>query len=101
MKRKFAIAGIVIGALLTLGPLWGFLGTMFAMNSAFSGLAGKGISDPHALSSTIGGVLFFQMFGIIACPIGITLCIICVFQISRTPPPVPSIPATGTPDFKA
>jgi biopolymer transport protein ExbB/TolQ len=100
MKRKLTIAGIVIGAILALGPLWGMIATVFGMQRAFASLAGSGVADPRALSSSIGTVLLFQSLSFIVCPVGIALCIFSIIMLqamSRQPPPLPP-PARGTPD---
>jgi biopolymer transport protein ExbB/TolQ len=106
MKRQLTIAGIVVGAILALGPLWGMLGTAFGMQRAFATLAGQGIGDPRALSSSIGAVLLFQAIGFIVCPFGIALCIFSVIKLNalhRNPPPLPpapSSPSSNAPFFK-
>ena len=101
MKRKITVTGIVIGAILALGPVWGLLATVVGMQRAFSVLAGSGISDPLALSSSSGAVLSFQYIGFMMCPVGIALCIFCTIRLqalSRQPPP---LPAPGGPaDFR-
>jgi len=103
MKRKLIIAGIVIGAILALGPFWGGLATLFGMHRAFDSLAGSGIGDPRALSSSISVILFFQFAGFIACPIGIALCIFSIIKLSalhRNPPPLPPAPPSNASVFK-
>jgi biopolymer transport protein ExbB/TolQ len=40
-KRKFLIAGIVVGFFLLLGPVWGLLGTVVGMTRAFKVLRAK------------------------------------------------------------
>jgi len=102
VKRKLSIAGIVIGAILALGPLWGTIGAAFAMQRALTVLGGSGIADPRALSSAIGATLFLQIFGLVGWPFGIVLCIfsiIMLLAIQRQPPPLPP-PAQGTPASK-
>jgi hypothetical protein len=101
MKRKIPIAGIVIGAILILGPLCGFIAIFFGLQSAFSTPGESGIELPHALDSTIGAVLAFQHIGFITCPVGIALCIICVIilqALHRQPPSLP--PRLGPLDFR-
>jgi hypothetical protein len=98
MKQKLSIAGIVIGAILALGPLWGMVGAAFGMQRALDVLGESGIADPRALSSAIGVTLFLQIFGLVAWPFGIVLCIVSIIMLlalQRRPPPLPP-PAQGT-----
>ena len=93
MKRSLLICGIVIGTILTLGPVWGTLGTVFGMMHAFQTLAGNGISDPKALSGSIGTTLLASGAGLVACPIGVLLlvgCIVMLVNSSKEPPPLPN-----------
>jgi biopolymer transport protein ExbB/TolQ len=94
MKRRLLISGIVIGSLLTLGPLWGLLGTALGMTRAFDILGSSGVSDPQQLSNAVGTTLVSTMAGAIACPIGILLLTVCIpllVLLKKTQPPsVPS-----------
>ena len=95
MKRRFLIAGIVIGAIFALAPVWSALGVAWGMQRAFAVLNQPAISDPRVLSSKIGTVLLIQTLGLIAWPVGLALCIFCIIKfqaISRRPPPLPKIP---------
>ena len=95
MKRILLIAGIVIGAIIALGPVWGTLGVAWGMQRAFDALQKSGISDPRVLSSKIGTVLLIQTLGLVACPVGLALCIFCIIKfqaIYRRPPPLPESP---------
>ena len=67
-KRRLITAGIVIGSLLTLSPLFGMLGTIIGMKESFAALGQAGAnasSDQlsqgigHALVSTAVGFLLF------------------------------------------
>ena len=92
MKRAFLIAGIFIGIILMLGPLWGLLGTVIGMREAFISLGQQGIGDPSHVSKSIGGVLVSSVAGLVACPIGVVLLVVCIFQFEkarRCPPPLP------------
>ncbi|EDY15809.1 hypothetical protein CfE428DRAFT_6662 [Chthoniobacter flavus Ellin428] len=94
MRRKLLITGIVVGGLLFLGPVFGYLGTLFNMMGAFQDLSGSGISDPRALSAHIGNTLLATVLGVIACPIGLVLLVPCIVLFVRDkkqlPPPIPS-----------
>lgn len=79
-----------------LGPFWGMIGTVFGMTRAFRELAGSGVSDPKALSGAIGETLLATSAGIIACPIGIALLIVCIVKLTNTPKASPS-PTSPTP----
>jgi biopolymer transport protein ExbB/TolQ len=93
MKRKFLITGIVVGCLLTLGPVLSMLGTVFGMHRAFDQLGKGGMHDPEQLSAEIGSVLFYSIAGWIALPIGMLLlgfCIFCLMRQRQVPPPLPA-----------
>jgi biopolymer transport protein ExbB/TolQ len=91
-KRRFLIAGIVAGSLLTLSPLFGLLGTVFGMTRAFATLGNTGIADPTALSNSIGTVLLSSALGLIMCPFGVILLTVSIVFYSRlraaNPPPL-------------
>ena len=92
MKRGLLIAGIVAGFLLTLGPLWGMLGTVFGILRAFTALGQSGIGDPSVLSANVGEALIATAIGLVACPVGIVLFVVSVIQLdkaNRVPPPLP------------
>ena len=94
MKRGLLIAGIVAGFVLMLGPLWGMLGTVFGMARAFAVLGSSGVGDPSQLSASIGGVLISTAAGLVACPIGVILFVVCIISLDkarRAPPPLPPV----------
>jgi hypothetical protein len=96
LKRKLLVAGIVIGGLLTMGPVVGMLVTVFGMQRAFDELGQKGVKDPGQLSAEIGSVLSATFAGLVALPIGMLLTGFCIFFLirqRRLPPPLP--PASG------
>jgi hypothetical protein len=89
MKRKVAVAGIAVGAILALGPLWGGLGTSFAAS-----LAKTGVSDSQ-FESLIDVAEFLVTFGIYASPFGLALCAVSIFMLARfyrQPPALPLPP---------
>jgi biopolymer transport protein ExbB/TolQ len=92
-KRRFLIAGIVIGSFLTLSPVFGVLGTVFGMTRAFSVLGKAGVADPQALSASIGTTLVSTAAGFALCPVGVVVLVLSIVFYSRlrasTPPPLP------------
>ena len=92
-KRRLAIAGIVVGALLTAAPLFGVAGTIVGMIRAFNTLGSSGIGDPKALGDSIGVTLFSTVAGLLLCPVGIIVLTLSLIFLSRlrrtTPPPLP------------
>jgi biopolymer transport protein ExbB/TolQ len=99
MKRFLLVLGIVVGCLLTAGPMWGMLGTVIAMMRAFAVLEGPGISDPKALSGAIGTTLHVTAAGFVACPIGVVLLVVCIALLikSNKPPQQPFPPPPDSP----
>lgn len=95
-KRRLLIAGMVIGSLLTLAPLFGLLGAVFGMTRAFKTLGQSGIADPQALSDGIGTSLLSTAAGLFVCPVGVvvlTLSLVFFFRLrASSPPPLPRRP---------
>jgi len=95
-KRRILIAGIGVGSLLTLSPVFGLLGTVFGMTRAFRTLGSSGIADPQTLSASIGTTLISTAVGLFLCPLGIVLLSVCIIFLIRlrasTPPPLPPQP---------
>ena len=72
--KKLAIAGIAVGSLLTLAPLWGFLGTLFGMIYSFQEVeAAQTTPDPSALADNISLSFNSLAVGILLCPVGVVL----------------------------
>jgi len=96
MRRKLLITGMIVGGLLFLGPVFGYLGTIFNMMGAFKDFSDSGINDPRALSAHIGNTLLATALGVIACPIGLLLLVPCIVLFvkdkKQLPPPIPSEP---------
>jgi len=92
-KRRWLIAGIVVGALLTFSPLVGVLGTIFGMNRAFHTLGQSGIANPQELSESIGTTLLFTASGVFLFPLGLVLLAFSLVFFLRlraaSPPPLP------------
>lgn len=93
-RRGLLITGVVVGTLLSLSPLIGLFGTVIGMMHAFDALGSSGVSDPRALSASIGTTLFSTAAGLFLFPIGATLLAISIVFLGRlrssTPPPMPA-----------
>lgn len=74
-SKKGPISLIVVGALLTLGPLWGLLGTVFGMIRAFGTIAQTGPATPEHLASDISVSLWSTVAGLAIAPIGLAALI--------------------------
>ena len=88
MKRKLAIAGIIIGAILALGPLWGGIVAFFTASRANT-------SDPQGFESSVDVAVFLVTFGQYASPFGLALCAVSIFMLARfyrQPPALPLPP---------
>ena len=81
--RTLSIVGMVVGALLTLGPILGLLGTVYGMNQSFHALGANGIGDPRALSRGVALTLLATVAGLVASPVGIILLIFSAFRYSK------------------
>lgn len=84
--------GAVFGGFLSLGPLWGIIGTILSLNQAFTVLKQSGLNEPKALSSAISHTLVTTFAGFLICPIGVILLIYCLKALRKmdqeTPPPL-------------
>jgi len=92
MKRKLAIAGIIIGAILALGPLWGGIVAFFTASRANT-------SDPQGFESSVDVAVCLVTFGQYASPFGIALCAFSIFKFAwfyRQPPALPLAPQKPT-----
>ena len=92
-KRGLLITGIIAGSLLTLSPAIGLIGTVFGMTRAFATLGDSGITDPQALSESIGTSLLSTATGFFLFPFGVAILTISIVFFCRlrasTPPPLP------------
>ena len=85
-KRRLYIAGIVIGCLLMMSPVFGMISTVLGMRGAFASLGSSGIGDPQALSDHIGTTLISTAVGIALVPVGLISFIISLVLFCRMPP---------------
>jgi biopolymer transport protein ExbB/TolQ len=97
-KRRLAMAGTVIGWLLTLAPLLGMGRTIVGMIQAFSASASSSSSAPNALAASVGTTLKRTEVGFTLCPIGIVILVASSIARSRitdsTPPSLPDPPSS-------
>ena len=84
--------GSIVGVLVTLSPM---LYTVFGMMRAFAVLAGKGVQDPHALSSAIGEVLVGSAALFVAMPLGAMLAAYCITKLLNARKGPPALPGAG------
>ena len=83
-RRGLITAGLVVGALLTLSPLFGMLGTVVGMMTAFDALGTHGAGDTEQLSVGIGGALVSTAIGWVLFVPGIILLTISIIHYRRT-----------------
>ena len=93
IRRRLTIAGMTIGALLMVSPLFGMLGTVFGMKRAFDILGSSGVGDPSTLSASVGETLVFTAAGLLLFPVGaiiLTVSLVCLLRLAPSnPPPLP------------
>ena len=81
---KKAIALLVFGIVLMLGPLWGLMGTIAGMIGTFNGIAEKtGDAKAEALAANISFSIYSTFLGIIVCPVGLVLFVISIIWIIK------------------
>jgi biopolymer transport protein ExbB/TolQ len=83
MKRKTKlIVCLIVGIILTLGPIWGMMGTVVGMLLAFGNL-GQPQPQAEALASNISLALYATAAGWIACPVGIVAIIVSAIKLGK------------------
>lgn len=97
--RKWLIAGMIIGGLLMLSPLFGLVGTAVGLSRAFSVLGSQGIGDPEELSAAVGDTLFSTSIGLLLLPFGLVLFATClvIFLMNRSKTSAPPLPRPSAP----
>jgi hypothetical protein len=101
VKRKLSIAGIVIGAVLALAPVWGIIGTVLAIRRSMIVVDRSGGGNSVGVFWSASAVLLIKI-GLMMWPVGIALCIFSIIKLRashRLPPSLPP-PAQGSPDSK-
>jgi len=74
--KKLAITG----AVLQLGPLFGLIGTVIGMLSAFQTMGADGVGDSEALAGDISFALITTAIGLCIGLIGLVLMLIALFK---------------------
>jgi len=87
---RLLTAGILIGILLTLAPLFGLLGTIFGVERAFETLGTSGHNNLASLSHSIGMAQIPTVAGLLLCPFGIVILALSIYHCFRTPPASPT-----------
>lgn len=83
-RMKKAIALLIGGAILALGPVWGAIGTIIGMVGAFHTLSQKmGMGKADALAADISFSLYTTLAGFIVCPVGIVLIVLAVRRLNK------------------
>ena len=82
-RRRLIIAGLIVGSLLTLAPVFGMLGTVVGMMSAFRALGTTGAGDTEQLSVGIGEVLVSTMVGMILFIPGVVILTLSIVHYRR------------------
>jgi biopolymer transport protein ExbB len=76
MKQATINRLFILGAILTTGPIWGLVGTIIGMISAFIGITTFGQSDPLLISGGINFALYITVAGTLALPLGVVIIIV-------------------------
>jgi biopolymer transport protein ExbB len=82
-RRRLITAGLVIGTLLTLSPVFGLLGTVVGMMNAFQALGTQGAGDTGQLSVGIGEVLVSTIVGLILFIPGVVILTLSIIHHRR------------------
>ncbi|AHF94283.1 hypothetical protein OPIT5_10430 [Opitutaceae bacterium TAV5] len=92
-SRLLFFTGIIAGALLTLAPAFGMLGTVLGMIRTFDELGAPGATDPAALANGISMSLYPAAVGLALFPVGVVVLVIslvCYFRAARSAGPAPA-----------
>ena len=84
MKKNTSllVSGVIVGLLLSLGPIWGFVYTRLFI---LADLDSSGVANPQALALDIGHGLMIGVAGFIACPIGLVILALSIVFLVRKP----------------
>jgi len=84
MKRKTKlIIWLVVGIIFALGPIWGMVGTVAGMVSAFGHLS-QTEPQVEVLANDISLALYTSVAGWIACPIGVVIIIVSAIKLGKS-----------------
>ena len=84
MRLPLLAAGVALGALLALGPLWGLAGTVLGMTRSFDEISrAQSEVDPSELADGISVALTSTVLGIAVCPLGVVLLVLCIAGLAR------------------
>ncbi len=109
MKRKTKlIIWLVIGVILSLGPIWGIVGTVVGMIMTFARIQQGGMAEPEVLANDVSITLITTAAGFLMCPVGIVIIIVSAIKLGNghkeikegSQQPVPGYPpqGVGSPD---
>lgn len=74
---------LIVGILLALGPIWGTVGTVIGMLTAFGQLQPEAPVEAEALAKSISLALYTTVAGWVACPIGIVTIIVSAVKLGK------------------
>jgi hypothetical protein len=83
--RPTCIAGIVLGALLTMAPLIAMFASGWHITGVLQILRYSGMSDPQLLSGHMHSVFIATMIGLLFCPIGLFILTWSLIFFFRNP----------------
>jgi biopolymer transport protein ExbB len=73
---KTPVVLTVLGSILSLGPVLGFIGTVIMMMLSFQAMGENGAGKPEELASNIGFALTSTAIGLVLFPIGVILLVV-------------------------
>ncbi len=82
-KKKVSKAGIWIGSILTLSPIWGTIATAIQMVGTFKATTVFGTGDPDALSEEISSALTSIEIGLLITPLGMAVLALSIIGYSK------------------
>lgn len=84
-RKRLSNAGIVLGVLLCLSPLYGGMSTVIALTQAFQAIgAASGAEDPGALGQAVGETLITLVTRLYFLPIGVPVLLLSLILRGRT-----------------
>ncbi len=81
-KTKLTI-WLIVGIVLALGPVWGTVGTVIGMLTAFGHLQPEAPATAETLANSISMALYTTIAGWVACPIGIATIIVSAIKLGK------------------
>jgi biopolymer transport protein ExbB/TolQ len=88
-RKKWPLAGMIVGALLMLAPLCGVIGTLLGIMNSFGEIArSDNPPDAHALAQGVQTALIATILGLALFPVGLATFVVSLIRYFKSRKPV-------------